>query len=719
MSWKNMRLAGKFFVGFGVVLVLLIAVSGWSIWGVGDIVDSAEEVIGGNQLRSELEGRMVDHLHWAMAVESLLSDDQVTELKVETDHKQCQFGKWYYSPARKEAEQLVPSLAPILEEIEEPHRLLHASAIKIDQEFQQADLLFSEFLAAKESDHLRWANSIQAVLLTGAQQLPVVTDHRLCSLGQFLYGEQASALSAKDPVMAGYLKKILEPHRLMHESAITIENNLDDNQQAVQIFNAVTLEKLNEVGALLDRMREHNNRQVAGMIAAKRIYAAETKPQLQKIGNLFEHAIETLHENIMTDQEMLAHSHDAQMGIMALSATALPLGVLVAFIIARGILGPLRKTVVMIQEMEKGHLQHRLQLDRADEIGQMGKAMDDFADSLEQEVVGSLSMLASGDLTFKVAPRDSQDAVRNALQKVGEDLNRLVMQVQGSSQNVSSGAQAISASTEEMSQGASEQAAAAEEASSSIEQMTANIRQNTDNAVQTEKIAVQTASDAEKGGAAVTKTVGAMQEIADKINIVEEIARQTNLLALNAAIEAARAGEHGKGFAVVAAEVRKLAERSQQAAAEINLLSTSSVEVAEQAGKLLEVIVPNIQKTAELVQEISAGSREQDAGAEQINKSIQQLDAVIQQNASASEEMASTAEELSGQSEQLAEMIAFFKVAGSEYDQQRFEPSSPQVTPLKKTQGAAAGHQKQVAEKPSLKQIAGGEDAMDEQFVSY
>jgi len=173
---------------------------------------------------------------------------------------------------------------------------------------------------------------------------------------------------------------------------------------------------------------------------------------------------------------------------------------------------------------------------------------------------------------------------------------------------------------------------------------------------------VKSAADARDGGKAVEATVHAMKEIADKISIIEEIARQTNLLALNAAIEAARAGEHGKGFAVVASEVRKLAERSQKAAAEISELSSSSVEVAEKAGELLNKMVPDIQRTAELVQEISAASREQDTGADQINKAIQQLDQVIQQNASASEEMASTAEELASQAELLQTSISFFRV---------------------------------------------------------
>ena len=276
----------------------------------------------------------------------------------------------------------------------------------------------------------------------------------------------------------------------------------------------------------------------------------------------------------------------------------------------------------------------------------------------------ALDTVAGGDLTQDLVA-NSNDEIKDLIGTTNNMIERLRMVVgdaSGAADNVAAGSQQLSASSEQVSQGATEQAAAAEEASASMEQMAANIKQNADNAAQTEKIARQSSQDAEASGVAVERAVGAMRVIAEKISIVQEIARQTDLLALNAAVEAARAGEHGRGFAVVASEVRKLAERSQTAAAEISAVSGDTVQAAAQAGEMLTKLVPDIRRTAELVSEISAACREQDIGASQINQALQQLDQVTQQNASASEQITSTSEELAGQAEELQSSIAFFRV---------------------------------------------------------
>lgn len=281
-----------------------------------------------------------------------------------------------------------------------------------------------------------------------------------------------------------------------------------------------------------------------------------------------------------------------------------------------------------------------------------------------RSAAATANRIAEGDLMVQPKAASENDALGKSLITMVERLRAVVGDTIAAANNVSAGSQELSATSEQVSQGATEQASAAEEASASMEEMASNIKQNADNAAQTEKISRQSAKDAEVSGTAVSKAVQAMQTIAEKITIVQEIARQTDLLALNAAVEAARAGEHGKGFAVVASEVRKLAERSQLAATEISGLSGETVKAAQTAGEMLARLVPDIRKTAELVAEISAACREQDIGATQINEAIQQLDTVTQQNASASEEMSATSEELAAQAEELQTSIAYFRING-------------------------------------------------------
>jgi methyl-accepting chemotaxis protein len=313
--------------------------------------------------------------------------------------------------------------------------------------------------------------------------------------------------------------------------------------------------------------------------------------------------------------------------------------------------------------------------------------------------------VAAGDLTEK-GHTTANDEIKDLIDSVNIMIDRLrgvVGDALVASDNVSSGSQELSATAEQVSQGAVEQASAAEQASASMEQMAANIKQNADNAAQTEKISRQAAKDAELSGDAVNRAVTAMQTIAEKITIVQEIARQTDLLALNAAVEAARAGEHGRGFAVVASEVRKLAERSQVAATEIGAVSSETVKAAQAAGDMLTALVPNIRKTSELVSEISAACREQDVGASQINDAIQMQDKVTQQNASASEEMSATSEELSSQAEELQAAISYFKVDREAHDGRGGGASSPAKSTVRPAASSPASGATRTTTKPVQK----------------
>jgi methyl-accepting chemotaxis protein len=336
-------------------------------------------------------------------------------------------------------------------------------------------------------------------------------------------------------------------------------------------------------------------------------------------------------QNELGDQKRAQVNSEANSSLQMirfLLLLAIVAGVVMAFITTRSVTLPVNALATHLSELAAGggDLTKRMSVKSTDEVGQMGSHLNTFLGELE----------------------------------------KIIVEVKGGATAIAAASQQVASSSSSLSQGTSEQAASAEETTSSLEEMSASIQQNSENSRQMEQVATKGAREAEESGKAVSQTVEAMKAITEKIDIVDEIAYQTNLLALNAAIEAARAGEHGKGFAVVATEVRKLAERSQAAAREISLLATDSVKVAEHSGSLLDELVPSIKKTAELVQEVSAASREQSSGVSQINKAMGQVDQVTQRNASSAEELSSTAEEMAAQSQALLQLMSYFKVSGGD-----------------------------------------------------
>ncbi len=481
-----------------------------------------------------------------------------------------------------------------------------------------------------------------AIIFTGIRNMSAIQEHmdtivkvnnaRASMISEMLGSVREVAIAMRNMLLVKDMDKRQEQKKRIDERRAEFNDNFKKVEDSIMADDTKGHEIIAKITADRDAARPLNNRVIELALSGGKdgesvdLMDRESRPATRKwIDTLVELVKHNEDRSKMRYEQSVSAYNSARTLMFTLGGIAIVLAIVIAMFLTRSITLPLGEGVNVMNQLAQGDLRVRIEVKSKDELGQLLTAMKNMV----------------------------------------EKLTAIVGDVKSASDNVASGSQELSSGAQQISQGATEQAASIEETSSSMEEMTSNIKQNSDNSHQTEKIAQKSANDAIEGGKAVSETVGAMKEIAGKITIIEEIARQTNLLALNAAIEAARAGEHGKGFAVVASEVRKLAERSQTAAGEISHLSSSSVQIAEKAGEMLAKLVPDIQKTAELVQEISAASREQDSGAGQINQAIQQLDQVIQQNAGAAEELASTSEELASQADLLQTSMSFFKTEES------------------------------------------------------
>jgi methyl-accepting chemotaxis protein len=483
--------------------------------------------------------------------------------------------------------------------------------------------------------HLEWsAQVIDYLTNSKVNELQAQADDHKCGLGQWYYSDERNRAEELIPELKPLFASLEKPHESLHSSVIALNEILKEGKT-----NASTEE----------------------MEAAMDLYHNRISSNLENVRSILESAKEVVNENVMTDEVMISKAKQTKLAVIILSIVAGIIAILFAVLISRGIVNPIRKAILGMQRIAEGDMDVDLSINQRDEIGELVEAQREMIKAL-RESVDLAQRISEGDLTVTINKRSDKDTFMQALADMTEKLREVVSEVIGATNNFVIGSEQVSSTASQIAGGASEQASSTEEISSAMEEMAASIEQNSLNAQETEKISKKANEGVTRGQSAFERTLNAMKAITNKISVIGEIANRTDLLALNAAVEAARAGEHGKGFAVVAAEVRKLAERSQEAAKEINELSGASISDAEESYKIFTEIAPDIERTASLVQEISASSIEQNSGSQQVNSSLQQLTTVTQQNSTVSEELSSASEELASQAQMLIELVNYFHI---------------------------------------------------------
>ena len=593
MNWKDMTIGKKIGTGFGIVLILLTIVGIMAYTGTSGIVTNAEEVIDGNKLDGNLAQKEVDHLNWVNRVNALLTDDQVTELSVETDHRKCAFGQWLYGEGRREAEALVPSLAPLLKEIEAPHKRLHDSAIAIDKAFKQANPNLPTLFVEREVDHLKWASQIRDGFIQEKDALGVQTDPTRCALGKWLNSDEARTAYAKgDADFKRVWDEMVDVHKDLHRSAVDIDTRLDtgDNTGAVSFFNQTTLPLLDRTMGLLGELRKEAEHELSGMRESSRIYAAQTVPALNEVQELLDRLRREAKTHIMTDEIMLNAAQKTKVSVIILVSVAAVLGIFMAFFISRGII---RVLTGITDGLGEGANQV------AQAAGQVSSSSQSMAEGASQQAASIEETSSSMEEMSSMTKKNAENAIHaDGLMK---ETNGVVKTAHDTMSELTASMADITRASEE----------------------TSKIIKTIDEiAFQTNLLALNAAVEAARAGEA-----GAGFAV---------VADEVRNLAMRAADAAKDTSE------LIESTVKKVENGSQ-------LVSTTNEAFAQ--------VAQSAAKVGELVAEISEASREQSEGIGQVNTAISEMDRVVQQNAANAEESASASEEMNAQAEQLREYV--------------------------------------------------------------
>lgn len=594
MSKKSTTVGKKIAMAFGALLVLLVVISGWSMFGLNSITGNAEDVVEGDGIAAEILHREIDHLNWANQVNGLLTNDQITELNVQTDPHKCAFGKWYYGEGRKNAEAFMPEIRQYLAEIEEPHRLLHESAIEIGENFAQADIGLGNFLREKKTDHLEWANKVKDVFVDESQsEVKVQFDPHQCGLGKWLYSPEADKLKKDHPDLAGILSDLEGPHKKLHESAEHIQKLIQEGQrnEAEEYFLQNTQPLAMACLEDIDKAVAWNDHEVAGMNKANEIYSNKTTPQLQKVQGLLGKVVETAsHASKNYQEELKSSSSSTNMIVLIVSIIAIFVGISLAIIVSRGIINSLKK---IIGDLSLG----------SEQVG-----------SASEQVAAASQSLAEGASEQASAIEETSSSL--------EEMSSMTKQNAENAGQANSFSQEANGAADKGMRAMQGMSGAMNEIKASSDETAKIIKVIDEIAFQTNLLALNAAVEAARAGDAGKGFAVVAEEVRNLAQRSAEAAKDTNTLI----------------------------EKSQKSAED-------GVSATEQLLEILKNIADSSKKVNDLLAEVSAASKEQAQGIDQVNQAVSQMDQVTQQNASNAEESSSASEELAAQATSLRNTV--------------------------------------------------------------
>ncbi|MBN2655476.1 MAG: CZB domain-containing protein [Spirochaetales bacterium] len=682
MAWKDVKVQRKFALGFGSIIIMLIGTSLVSIYLIQQIVSNAGQVIEGNNLKSDIIQKEVDHLNWQKTLSLYVNDSTGKVASVQTDPDKCLFGLWLNSQERKAAENLVPSLAPMLQELETYHEQLHDSARKIEQIHTVFDPDLGNILRESKNIHLEW-NLGFLDFITGEEAVVNYADSELetCELTQWIASSGAANLLSHHRELQQMISELETAHNAVHEGIAGIGQELADGnlEKASESYYGSYGKSMADLINSLDKLITWQDKELQNRQRSMQIFSTETRDALINVQNIMHDMVDTVSENILSEDDMLESARVGAQKLLISSLIIIFAAIVSAVILTLSLLRPIIKCVGFADQVSSGDLKATLGIDQKDQIGELAESLRRVLKGF-REKAEIVERFAEGDLTAEVATLSDKDGLGISLKKMKRDLNELIGQVVASVDQITSGAEQIAQASQSLSEGAATQASSTEEVSVMVNEISGQAAQNADNASQAKSISEKATIDAEKGNESMKAVVALMEKIntgADEtkkiVKVIDDIAFQINLLALNANVEAARAGKYGKGFAVVADEVRNLAVKSAQAARETSDMMEESIgniqngysAVLKSAEQLREIVTGSRQVT-EILEEIAAASRNQDDGISQATGALDLIDKITQENTGNAEETASASEELSSQSLQLKGLVERFKLEKTE-----------------------------------------------------